>query len=516
MICFDGEGVPPEVAKLTLMHGCKTKMCSTPGFPPAFGPSARLAGRKRPPILKNFYPNSILVTGHDILFFWVARMILMGEYAFNKPPFPEVFLHGLIYGKSYWRYNKDGAAQYVDASERLSYDLGNPVPAEVHSKWEKMSKSKGNIIDPLEIIDAYGTDAMRMALCASATHARQIDLDRRRFEEFKNFANKIWNGARFVFMNLETLDAKTFATGLNQELLTLEDRWILSLLNRTIREVEAHLTDYSFDKAAMLAYDFFWKEFCAYYLELTKPVLFGKTGSPEEKINKQKILVIALTAVVRLLHPMAPFITEELFQKIKERFHGTSSDPYTKDALEALSKVSCAVAPYPKIVVPSDIDPSIEEAFSFMDQIAHAVRNIRAEMQIPLGSAVDLFMIGDFHGPQGRLAKSHEGILRGLVKLAAVHYESREPSFGLASAAVVGTLKLLVPLPKELQEKEKLRLNKEQEKLVSQENQIRTQLSNQEFIAKAPTQLIDKLKVNLSTVEQQLVEVTKKLSVLSE
>ncbi len=176
------------------------------------------------PDLAKFYPNSTLVTGHDILFFWVARMMAMGEYAMGQPPFPECFLHGLIYGKSYWRNQPDGGIQYATEEERLEYDLGKAPPADVLSKWEKMSKSKGNIIDPLEMIEQFGTDAIRMALCASATQARQIDLDRRRFEEFKNFANKIWNGARFVLLNLEeneiqqtaALGPREFSQGLDR------------------------------------------------------------------------------------------------------------------------------------------------------------------------------------------------------------------------------------------------------------------------------------------------------------
>ena len=300
------------------------------GFPRRFGLLPRLGWPDQTPELAKFYPNSTLVTGHDILFFWVARMLALGEYAMEQVPFPECFLHGLIYGKSYWRNQPDGGVIYVTEQERLDYDLGKPVPSDVFSKWEKMSKSKGNIIDPLEMIEEYGTDAVRMALCASATQARQIDLDRRRFEEFKNFANKMWNGARFVLMNLEedlaqgktALNAEELSQGLDESLLALEDRWILSRLNRTVKSVNHHLEKYEFDQAALEAYDFFWKEFCAYYVEIAKPVLFGKAGSPQERVNKQKLLVIVLCQAIRLLHPMAPFITEELFQILKSRFQG--------------------------------------------------------------------------------------------------------------------------------------------------------------------------------------------------
>ena len=153
----------------------------------------------------------------------------------------------------------------------MAYDLGKPIPPDVQSKWEKMSKSKGNVIDPLEIIDEYGTDAMRMALCASATQSREIDLDRRRFEEFRNFTNKIWNGARFVLMNLggdAPLTSQEFAAGFSLQDLALEDHWILTKLTITVQEVNAKLNGYSFDQAALEAYDFFWNEFCAYYVEI--------------------------------------------------------------------------------------------------------------------------------------------------------------------------------------------------------------------------------------------------------
>ncbi len=477
-------------------------------FSSALWPFSTLGWPNDTPDLKKFYPTSTLVTGHDILFFWVARMILMGEYALDAPPFHETFLHGLIYGKSYWRYSKDGSIAYISGKERLSYDLGTPVPAEIHSKWEKMSKSKGNILDPIEIIDTYGTDALRMALCASATHARQIDLDRRRFEEFKNFANKIWNGARFVLMNLEGLAS----IELNTELLTLEDRWILSLLNRTIQEVDNDLATYAFDKAATRAYEFFWKDYCAYYLELTKPVFFGKTGTPADKENKQKILLIVLCNALRLMHPMAPFITEELFQELKKRFAHlpAATNPYSKETLQALQAPACMVAPFPKVIQASDIDIDIENTFAFMDSLVHVVRNIRAEMQVAPGIATDLYITGD----DLTLVENNQAILRALVRLNTVSFEKHEPAIEFGSSALVGALKLTIPLPQEMREKEKVRLIKEKEKLINEQNNLRTQLSNQEFLQKAPPQLVEKLRASLAQSEKGLSEALAKLEVL--
>jgi len=510
MICYDGEGVPPEVAKDPSRWMQDPDVLDT-WFSSALWPFSVMGWPEKTPDMAKFYPTSVLVTGHDILFFWVARMIMMGEYALHTPPFSEVFLHGLIFGKSYWRYNGDGSIAYLSSTEFLKYDAGQAPPPEVQSRWEKMSKSKGNIIDPLEIINAYGADAMRMALAASTTHARQIDLDRRRFEEFKNFANKIWNGARFVFMNL--IDGLEMGDGIDLDLLSLEDKWILSRLNRIIEEVNASLHEYAFDKAALAAYDFFWKEFCAYYLEMTKPILFGKQGTPEGRSNKQKILLAVLCNAIRLLHPMAPFITEELFQLLKKQFSfSETKDPYTQETLKALQSAACIVAPYPKVIRQMDIDPSIEEEFTSVDQLVHAIRNIRAEMQIPPGTPTSLHFVG----PKERLdfAEKHQGILKSLVRLESLSFTDKETPIPFASTTNIGDLRLIIPLPSEMREKEKARLLKEQEKLIEQQNGARTKLGNQDFLQKAPPQLVEKLQFNLQQAEKDLFEIAQKLEKL--
>ena len=212
ILCFDGEGLPPEVLKHPERWEQDPDVLDT-WFSSALWPFSVLGWPDQTADLKKFYPTATLITGHDILFFWVARMILMGEYAMQEVPFKETFLHGLIYGKSYWRNQKEGGIAYVSAEEKKRFDLGETPPKDIESKWEKMSKSKGNVIDPIELIDDYGTDAMRLALCSSVTHARQIDLDRRKFEEFRNFANKVWNGSRFVFLNIEDLTAEELGSG---------------------------------------------------------------------------------------------------------------------------------------------------------------------------------------------------------------------------------------------------------------------------------------------------------------
>lgn len=515
MICYAGDGLPPEIKDHPEDWRQDEDVLDT-WFSAGLWPFSTLGWPNKTPELKKFYPNSTLVTGHDILFFWVARMIFMGEYVMGEVPFPQTFLHGLIYGKSYWHFQKDGSLAYITGKQRQNYDLGEPMPASVHSKWEKMSKSKGNIIDPIEIIDSYGTDAMRMALCSNTTGARQIDLDRRRFEEYKNFANKVWNGARFVFMNLETLSAESLSHGLDTNLLTLEDRWILSLLNRTIEDVNQSLTDYAFDRAASRAYEFFWKEFCAYYVELCKPYLFGKAGTPQQKENKQKLLLIILCNSLRLLHPMAPFITEELFQVLKAKFPDVkpaqNGDAYTAETLTALQSRACIIAPYPRVISKQDIQPSIEADFAFVDQILHAIRNIRAEMQINPGTPTDLIFVGS---PQDlKPIQQNTTMLQALVRVQNISFLNDEKPFPLSASAIVGNIKVIIPLPEEMKEKEKLRLRKEEEKLIQQQNAARTQLANDDFVQKAPPALVDKIRANLAQSEKALEEVMKKLGML--
>lgn len=525
MICYDGEGIPKEVQADPSRWQQDEDVLDT-WFSSALWPFSTLGWPEKTPELSRFYPNSVLVTGHDILFFWVARMIMMGEYAMGQVPFPETFLHGLIYGKSYWRNNPGGGITYVSDSERKEYDLGKPTPKDVFFKWEKMSKSKGNIIDPLEIIEEYGTDAMRMALCASATQAREIDLERRRFEEFRNFANKVWNGARFVMMNLEgdaaqgttALTSDEFSQGLNESLLSLEDHWILSALNRTVRDVNAKLSNYMFDQSALEAYDFFWKEFCSYYVEIVKPVLFGKAGTPEDRKNKQKLLVIVLCQAIRLIHPMAPFITEELFQILKKRLEGISLksniDPYTAECIKALQCQACIVSPYPQVIRESDINAEIDQTFDLVERIVYTIRNIRGEMKLPPGVATDVHIIGSTTDPLYTLVNKNQIIISSLVKTKSIQMHLKEPKIGFSSIGSVETLKILIPLPEQMLQQEKTRLAKEKERLAGNLDRIKNQLANQEFVNNAPAALIDKQKQLFQQTENELREILSKLNAI--
>ncbi|KIC71806.1 Valine--tRNA ligase [Candidatus Protochlamydia amoebophila] len=523
LICYAGSDLPDEVKNAPEEWIQDSDVLDT-WFSSALWPFSTLGWPEQTPELAKFYPTSVLVTGHDILFFWVARMILMGDYALDQPPFPETYLLGLIYGKSYWRQESNGGILYVNEQERSDFDMGKPIPKEVFSKWEKMSKSKGNIIDPLEMIDQFGTDAVRMALCASATQARQIDLDRRRFEEFKNFTNKIWNGARFVLMNLDgneqnrtmPLTSQIFSQGLDEALFTLEDQWILSVLNRTVESVNVHLNHYQFDQAAIEAYDFFWKEFCAYYVEIAKPILFGKIGTVQERTNKQKLLVIVLCQAIRLIHPMAPFITEELFHILKERLEGvealTNADPYTKECIQALQSSACLVAPYPLRI--GEKNQKVEALFALMEQIVYTIRNIRGEMKLSPGTATDVYIIGQADDPEWQSAREHITMISALVKTRQILVETEEPKIGFACTGVYHALKIQLPLPEELLKQEKTRLNKEQEKLEISLEKLKNQLSNTDFVSRAPVHLIEKQNQQLFQTEQELREIKEKLMTL--
>lgn len=521
MICYDGEGEPEEVKKNPAAWVQDDDVLDT-WFSSALWPFSTLGWPQKTPELKKFYPNSVLVTGFDILFFWVARMILMGEYAMGEVPFPDAFLHGLIYGKSYWRDVKGGGIAYLTEAERREYEHGKPLPKDVHSKWEKMSKTKGNIIDPLEIIEEYGTDAMRMALCASATQAREIDMDHRRFEEFKNFANKVWNGARFVFMNLDgddPLSGEEFGEGLDEALLGLEDKWILSKLNHTIKDVNEKLTTYQFDQATLEAYDFFWKEMCAYYLEIAKPVLFGKVGTRAERKNKQKLLAILLCQAVRLIHPMAPFITEEIFQLLKRTFGKSqpqsSVDPYTAEAIKALHSDACIVAPYPQVIRHSDLNPKIEATFDLVEQAVYMIRNIRGEMKLPPGTSTAVHVIGDPEDQDYYTIRDHRHIIAALVRTSSIDMHHQDPLIGFSSTGILNKLKVIIPLPDELLKQEKVRLEKEKGRLESAVDKLRNQLSNEEFVNNAPKPLIEKHRLQLEQSERELAEVVTKLTTLS-
>lgn len=513
MICWDKEGAPPEVEENPDDWYQDEDVLDT-WYSSGLWPFSVFGWPDKTEELEKFYPNSTLVTGHDILFFWVARMILMGEYALGKVPFKNAFIHGLIYGKSYWRKDTDGSITYLPYEERVKYDLGEKVPKDVFSKWEKMSKTKGNVIDPLEIIDSYGTDAMRIALSSSVTHARQIDLDRRKFDEYKNFVNKIWNGTRFIIQNVTDdvapLTKEEFAKGLKKDLFTIEDKWILSKINEVIVKQNANIENFNFDLAATLPYDFFWNDFCAYYLELVKPVLYGTIGNAALRKNKQKLLVIILLDVIRLYHPIAPYITEEIFSIFKNIYEGIKldkkADMYTQKTILALHSKACIIAPYPQLVDKKDISKIVEKKFNVLKDLIRSIRNIRAEMKIPLNEKTDIFFSSKSKANIS-LLKENLHFFKALLKVDKTEIVSEEKFPEIGSVDFLHGIKIMVPLSPTMYKKEKDRLTKEKGKVTKEITSLEQRLQNKDFLNKAPSEIVKKMQSQLEEKCSKLNEI---------
>src|SRR5512147_1654464 len=304
-------------------------------FSSALWPFSTLGWPDKTKELSVYYPTSVLITSFDIIFFWVARMIMMGLHFRKEVPFRDVYIHALV---------RDAEGQ-------------------------KMSKSKGNVIDPLVMIDQFGTDAFRFTLTAFAAQGRDIKMSTERIEGYRNFANKIWNASRFVMMNLE--EDFIPSTELVTSHTSLADRWILSRLNSVTRDMQAALTEYRFNDVASGLYQFIWHEYCDWYLELSKPGLNEEKGSPRRKAT-QSVLVHVLESALRLLHPVMPFITEEIWQRIPEGVRRKASGEKAE---------SIVVAAYPA-ADQNQIDEGIEREMQTVMDLILAIRNIRGEMNI--------------------------------------------------------------------------------------------------------------------------------------
>ncbi len=513
LLCHDGLTPPQEVQDQPEAWYQDEDVLDT-WFSSALWPMTTMGWPEKTEDMARYFPNSMLVTGHDILFFWVARMILMAELMIGEIPFDKVYLTGLIFAKSYWRQPAGGTATYVSKEERDAFDMGATLPKDVHWRWEKMSKSKGNVIDPLEMMELYGTDALRLALATSLGDSRQIDLDRRRFEEYKNFSNKLFNAVRFALMNLDQepkLEASTLSQGMELSLFNLEDHWILDRYKETVEGVFADLETCSFASAIHRAYTFFWDDLCAYYLEISKPVLWSKRGSAEDRKLKLHLLALLISGSLRLLHPVAPFITEELFASLRSRFQGVQEnntcDIMTQEALAAFSSPSCMASPFPKAV----LKPASEEVacFTLVKEILYKVRQLRGDMKIPPGQATDLHLIMS----EAKKAQVEKGlhILSALLPLKQILWTAPEKGANLSSHASLESIEMYVPLPKELAEVERGRLKKNLEQLEANIQLLDNRLANPEFRSKAPVELIAKQSAQLDSMREQRVNLEKQI-----
>nr|WP_288256136.1 valine--tRNA ligase [uncultured Pseudomonas sp.] len=441
--------------------------------------------------LKTFHPTDVLVTGFDIIFFWVARMIMLSTHLTGQIPFKTVYVHGLV---------RDGQGQ-------------------------KMSKSKGNVLDPLDIVDgidleslvakrtsgmmqpklaekiakqtraefpdgiaAYGTDALRFTNLALASTGRDIKFDMGRVEGYRNFCNKLWNAANFVIENTDDKD-----TGINGEPVELSpvDRWIISALQRTEADVTRHLDAFRFDLAAQTLYEFIWDEYCAWYLELVKPVLWDENAPIERQRGTRRTLVRVLEVILRLAHPFMPFITEEIWQRIK--------------AQAGVQGETLMLQPWP-VANESRIDAAAEGDIEWVKQLMLGVRQIRGEMKISMAKRIDIIVANASTEDLRRLA-DFEPLLSKLAKLESVRVLAAGEEAPMSATTLVGEMEVLVPMAGLIDKDAELaRLDKEIGRLQGEVQRVGGKLSNQGFVAKAPAEVLDKERAKLAEAEQALAK----------
>jgi valyl-tRNA synthetase len=432
-------------------------------FSSALWPFSTLGWPDDTPELRLFYPTSVLVTAFDILFFWVARMIMMGIHVMENVPFREVYIHALV---------RDPEGQ-------------------------KMSKSKGNIIDPLDLMDAYGTDAFRFSLAAFAAMGRDIRLSEERITGYRNFANKVWNASRFTLMNLGDYEPEAQPDELP---LSAAEAWILSRLQQVIRDVVSHLGAYDFDQAAHVLYQFTWHEFCDWYLEFIKPEL-SAGADPQVRRHTQGVLVGVLGGILKLLHPFMPFLTEEVWHKLPG------------------AQGSIMTAPFP-VPDPGLDNPEAEAEIKLLIDTIIAERNLRAEMNVPPASQVELLIYSQDNRLLDTLARYGKTIsLMGRVSKIHLNPDFSRPT---ASAATVvslpelisaslpsgaKSLELVMPLEGIIDfREEERRLNREMDKLSRELAQAQKKLANEDFLAKAPVEVVDKEKERLQSCTEKLAK----------
>ena len=466
--------------------------------------------------LKTFHPTSVLVTGFDIIFFWVARMMMMTLYFIKdkdgnpQVPFKTVYVHGLV---------RDGQGQ-------------------------KMSKSKGNVLDPIDLIDgidletlvakrttglmnpkdaqkiekatrkefadgipAFGTDALRFTFTSLASTGRDINFDLKRIEGNRNFCNKIWNATRFVLMNCVDKEgnALNIDKTANTELWELPEQWIMSRLNSTVKAIHEHMSQYRFDLVSQDIYEFIWNEYCDWYVELAKSSLNDESVSAERKAQIRYVLLNCLEVAMRFTHPIMPYITESIWQTIAPIIDKKATD-------------SIMTAAFPT-ADDSLISLQTEHDMTWLQALIGAIRNIRGEMK--LGNAVRLPVLLDNISDEetARLSRI-ENQFKSLAKVDTLTIvnagDGADKELPLSSSSMVGQLKVLVPMKGLIDPTAELnRLAKAQEKLVKQAESLRSKLSNESFVSKAPANVVESEKAKLAEMDTQLAEMDKQMGQLN-
>jgi len=423
-------------------------------FSSALWPFSTMGWPDETPELELFYPTSLLVTGFDILTFWVARMLMMGLKFMGDVPFREVYIHALV------------------------RDI----------EGRKMSKSLGNVIDPLEVIERYGADAFRFALAAFAAQGRDIKLSTERIEGYRNFLNKLWNAARFVMMNLD--DGPVAPRSPREGGLRVADRWIWSRLTRTVQEVRGHLDAYRFNDAAGAIYQFLWHEYCDWYLEWVKPDLY-QSHSSDDKRRAQGVALAVLRDLLKLLHPFCPFVTEEIWHALPG-----SDGPLMK-----------ARFPIPE---PSFLDPEAEAEVALVQEVVGAIRNLRAEMGVPPGAKVRVVLVPS---PQREeILRSHASIIEVLARVEGLSVDARGSRPPKAVYALVEQVEVYLPLEGLLDlNKERQRLEKEMGEVDKDLAAVLRKLSNEEFTSKAPSNVVEKVRLKGSELESRRAKLLERI-----
>ncbi len=480
-------------------------------FSSALWPCATLGWPESTPDLSTFYPSSVLVTGFDIIFFWVARMVMFGLQFMNDVPFKEVYITGLI---------RD-------------------------AQGHKMSKSKGNVLDPLDVIDgislddllakrcahlmqpkmreaiekatrkefpegikAYGTDALRFTFCALASTGRNINFDLARTEGYRNFCTKLWNAARFVLMNTQDQDIQ------NQGELeySLSDRWIKSILQTTIQNIHAHFKNYRFDLLAQALYEFIWNEYCDWYLEFSKTILNNPNSTPAQLAGTRRNLLEVLETILRLTHPVIPFITEAIWQSVAPLLGKTES--------------SIMVSAYPEYNK-TQLDSEAENSIQWAKEVIMATRNIRGERNIAPSKKSELYMLERLESDDEKMLNVCKSfimkmaVLKEITILSSSDFEkirnNSQEKATIYSYFVIknlGGLCAALEIPVEISVELK-RLQKEIDKLSKEQQKYSAKLSNETYINKAPAEIVQKDREHLESINSSLEKYQKEFDRLA-
>ncbi|MCG8688744.1 MAG: valine--tRNA ligase [Desulfobacterales bacterium] len=417
-------------------------------FSSALWPFSTMGWPENTDLLKTFYPTNVLVTGFDILFFWVARMMMMGiHFMDDEVPFDDVYIHALV--------------------------------RDEHGK--KMSKSKGNVIDPLKVIEEYGADAFRFTLAAFAAQGRDVKMSESRVEGYRNFVNKLWNAARFALMHITDKDT-TFET----EKLSLTERWILSRSAATAKAVKDGIEGYKFNEAASAAYQFVWHEFCDWYLETAKPALYEKEGVTRRD-TARAVLAKVLEDILTMLHPFMPFVTEEIYNIL----------PATEGS------VMKASFPYDEESYANMRDKDVEDKTEFIFSLISGIRNIRSEMNIQ--PSMKIKVLANTEDEQEKLLiAENKSVIANLATLESLYFCDSDNLPTSAATTVAGNTTCFVSLEGVIDfEKEIKRLEKELDKNTKELTGIQKRLNNDSFLEKAPEAVIAKVKAQHDELQEK-------------